>query len=307
MLTGDSKVTEGDRKDEQMSVKVVPLDFAGPLPKPTPHLEQAKADLDRAGYAILSGALPAETVREARQVLADEIAREAAIDEDSVSGGVFDPDKKNRRLSRLPNRHHLFRDILEHPVALELTKYILGPTLANESYLVHSFDANVTRPGSGQQAIHTDASTGIRHQPRPFQARFIWTLDEFEEENGATRVVPGSHLKDVDFSGATHYESVPAEAPAGSLIIYTDMLLHGAGANVSADRERASLNLGYCMPWHRPMINFPVVVDPKVMAGTSRTLRQLLGYSEVAVSYFERWDGVSDEVRALCVSPTMEY
>lgn len=285
----------------------VPLDFAGPLPTPTDSVDQAKADLDRAGYAILTGAIPLDQVRQMRQILADEIVREAAIDEASISGGPFDPDKKNRRLNRLPNRHRLFRDILEHPVVLEMTKYILGPTVGNESYLVHSYDANVTRPGSGQQAIHTDASTGILHQPNPFQARFIWTLDEFDEENGATRIVPGSHLGQVDITGATQYESIPAVAPLGSLIIYTDKLLHGAGANISSDRERASLNLGYCMPWHRPMINFPVIVDPKVMEGASVTLRQLLGYSETTIGYYERWDGAGSELRKLCVSPTMAY
>jgi ectoine hydroxylase-related dioxygenase (phytanoyl-CoA dioxygenase family) len=285
----------------------VPLDFAGPLPTPTDSIDQAKSDLDRAGYAILTGAIPLDQIRQMRQIIADEIVRETAIDEAAISGGAFDPDKKNRRLNRLPNRHPLFRDILEHPVVLEMTKYILGPTVGNESYLVHSYDANITRPGSGQQAIHTDASTGILNQSNPFQARFIWTLDDFEEENGATRIVPGSHLGEVDFSGATQYESIPAVAPQGSLIIYTDKLLHGAGANISTDRERASLNLGYCMPWHRPMINFPVIVEPKVMEGASVTLRQLLGYSETTIGYYERWDGVSSDLRELLVSPTMTY
>lgn len=102
----------------------------------------------------------------------------------------------------------------------------------------------------------------------PNQSRFIWFLDEFAEESGATRVVPGSHLwnPETDSSGATSYESVPAEAPAGSLLIYTDMLLHGTGANISTNRERASINFGLTPPWCRPSINFPLVLDPEVIA-----------------------------------------
>lgn len=307
MAIGDSVQMDDYAAYKTSAVKLVPLDFDGPLPQPTPDLGAAKADLDRAGYAILTDVLTRDQVREARQVLTSEIAREEALDENRVRRFFVDPDSKNRRLYRLPDRHRLLRDILEHPAALELTKYILGPTVLNESYLLHSADSNVTRPGSGAQLIHTDSSTNL--QTKPFQSRFIWCIDPFEVENGATRVVPGSHRWNdrIDMSGATYYESVPAEAPPGSLIIYTDMLLHGTGANVSTDRERASINVGYCPPWCRPLINFPLVLDPKIMEGTSRTLRQLLGYSSVALGLDYQWESATEQLRALCVPATMEY
>lgn len=307
MAIGDSVKMEDYSAYKTAAVKVVPLDFEGPLPKPTPSIETAKADLDRAGYAILAGVLTDDQVRTAREVLTSEIAREEVLDENRVRRFFVDPDSKNRRLYRLPDRHPLFRDILEHPFALELTKHILGPTVLNESYLLHSADCNVTRPGSGAQLIHTDSSTS--HQEKPYQSRFIWCIDPFEVENGATRVVPGSHRWNdrIDMSGATYYESVPAEAPPGALIVYTDMLLHGTGANISSDRERASINVGYCPPWCRPLVNFPLALDPKTMAGTSRTLRQLLGYSSVALGLDYQWESAEEQLRALCVPVTMEY
>jgi len=309
MAIGDAVQME-DYIDNSASVaKVVPVDFGGPLPQPTRSLDTVRNDLDRAGYAILSDVLTQDEVREARQVLVDEIAREEAIDENRVRRFFTDPDDTNRRLSRLPNRHRWFRDFLEHPVALELTRYILGPTLLNESYLVHSYGANLTRPGSGAQFVHLDRGMDFHDQSKPLQSRFIWCLDPFDAENGATRVVPGSHLWNdrVDMTGATFYETVPAEAPPGSLIIYSDMLLHGTGANVSHDRERAGVIVGYCPPWCRPMINFPLVLDPAVIEGSSRTLRQLLGYSSVSIGFDEPWDGASDRLRALCVPATIEY
>ncbi len=310
MAIGDA-VKQGEYVvDAAPQQKRVPVAFDGLLPRPTRDMEQVRADLDRAGYAILLDAISPDEARTARSVLVDEIAREEAIDENRVRRFFTDPDDKNRRLSRLPNRHKLFRDFLEHPVALELTKHILGPTLLNESYLVHSYGANVTRPGSAAQFVHLDRSgPDHRRYSLPLQSRFIWCLDPFDEEVGATRVVPGSHLWNdrYDNSGATFYETVAAEAPAGSLIIYSDMLLHGTGANVSADRERAAVIVGYCPPWCRPMINFPLVLDPQVMQGTSRTLRQLLGYTSVAIGFEEPWDGVSQEMRDLCVPPTIAY
>src|SRR6185503_2325741 len=108
--------------------KVVPVDTSIELPRPTRDMEQIKADLARAGYAIMLDVLKPAEVREFRQVLVDEIAREEALDENRVRRFYTDPDDKNRRLSRLPNRHRWFRDVLEHPVALQLTRHILGPT-----------------------------------------------------------------------------------------------------------------------------------------------------------------------------------
>ena len=94
---------------------VVPLDFKEPLPQPTPDLETAKADLARAGYAILTGAVLPEKVGLAREVLASEIAKEEAADINRVSQFFVDPDAKNRRLDRLPDRHPVFLELLEQP------------------------------------------------------------------------------------------------------------------------------------------------------------------------------------------------
>lgn len=309
MAVGDTiSIDDYQTTGKQASV-VVPLDFAGPLPQPTPDLETAKADLERAGYAILTGAVLPDKVEIARSALAAEIAREEAADVTRVSQFFVDPDAKNRRLDRLPDRHPVFLELLEQPVLLDLVKHVLGPTVLNESYLVQSLDANVTHPGSGAQFIHLDAARDTHDQAAPYQVRFIWCLDEFDEENGATRIVPGSHRWNdrIDMSGATFYESVPAVAPAGSLIIYTDMLLHGTGANVSADRQRASINFGYCPPWCRPLINFPLVLDPRTVEGASRTLRQLLGYGSVVNGFDSPWNSAPEALRALRVTPTIEY
>lgn len=309
MAIGDTVRTDEYQVAPNTATVTVPLDFSDPLPEPTDDLKRAKADLARAGYAILTGAVLPDKVELARKVVADEIAREEAADASSVSDFFVDPDSLNRRLYRLPDRHPVFCELLEAPVLLDLVKHILGPTVLNESYLIHSLDANVTYPGSGAQFIHLDAGRDTHDQSVPYHARFIWCLDDFDEENGATRVVPGSHRWNdrIDMSGATFYESVPAVARAGSVIIYTDMLLHGTGANVSADRQRASINFGYCPPWCRPSINFPLVLDPLFMKTASRTVRQLLGYSSVVNGFDFPWTSASDELRSLAVSATIEY
>src|SRR6185369_1263748 len=155
---------------------LVPITFDGPLPKPTGDRDQIRRDLESAGYAIAADIFSAGQAREMRDFLAAEIDREEAVDEERVRRFFTDADDRNRRLSGalLVNRHRWFREILEHPLAREITREVLGPQTLNESYLVHSYGANVTRPGSVAQPIHRDRSGAIPPSAGPAQTRFIW-------------------------------------------------------------------------------------------------------------------------------------
>jgi ectoine hydroxylase-related dioxygenase (phytanoyl-CoA dioxygenase family) len=307
MAVGHSVPQETWRGGKAPKAHHVALQYEGALPKPTQDVEQIKKDLAAAGYAIYEAALSQAEAMEVRGILEAELRREEALSEDKVRRFYTDPDDKNRRLQTLPDRHKWFQDLLEHPLALELTRHMLGSNIMKESYLVHSYGANITRPGSGQQFIHKDRSSKQAVVQSPLQSRFIWCLDDFTEENGATRMVPGSQHWPADLTGATTYESVPAEAPRGSLLIYDDRILHGTGANLSADKERAGIIVGYTPPWCRPMVHFPSVLDPEKMKDSSATVRQLLGYSSVVVGFDAPWEYARPEVRDLVVPPKMNW
>jgi ectoine hydroxylase-related dioxygenase (phytanoyl-CoA dioxygenase family) len=139
-------------------------------------------------------------------------------------------------------------------------------------------------------------------------ARMIWYLDDFDEEVGATRVVPRSHLwgRTPVKDGSVQYETVPAEGPAGSLLVYDGRLYHGTGANVSATRERAGLVAGYIQPCLRPMSFFPMILDPEVMKEASETVRLLLGYGTVTIGFDQPWRYASPEIKPLAIGDSRE-
>lgn len=103
------------------------------------------------------------------------------------------------------------------------------------------------------------------------------SLDDFTEENGATTVIPGSHLWG-DERRPTREEMIPAVMPAGSMVYFLNPLWHSGGAN-RTQNPRRSLNLQYCQPWCRTYENMTVAVGWEDLDQIPKKLLSLLGFS----------------------------
>jgi hypothetical protein len=84
-----------------------------------------------------------------------------------------------------------------------------------------AFLSRTVHPGAAAQPLHADCPW---HDGAPALFGFIYALDDFRADNGATR-----------FGDA----EIPAIAPAGSLIVYDSAMLHGFAANNSANDRRS--------------------------------------------------------------------
>jgi ectoine hydroxylase-related dioxygenase (phytanoyl-CoA dioxygenase family) len=131
----------------------------------------------------------------------------------------------------------------------------------------------------------------------------MWMLDDFTEEVGATRVVPGSHKvgHGPDYSNGVP-DSIAAEAPAGTALVFDGRLWHGTGANTTVDRRRYGILTYYCRPYVRQQQNFFLNLDPAVLAEATPTLRRLLGYESYAG--LGAVNGLPDEYRQPGLRPT---
>jgi len=109
------------------------------------------------------------------------------------------------------------------------------------------------------------------------QCNTLWALTDFTEENGATRVIPGSHRFD-DKLRLKHEDTEPAEMEAGSALLYTGALYHGGGANQS-DAVRIGLNITYAVGWLRQEENQYLAVPIEVARELPEDLLRLMGYS----------------------------
>lgn len=163
--------------------------------------------------------------------------------------------------------------LVEHPLLLALAARLLEPNFLLSAHLaIQIFD------GETAQAWHFDDGFYRQPMPRPpCGMSAIWSLDPFNDANGATELIPGSHkwgeARPPDFEAA----AVKATAPAGSLLVFPGNLTHRGGANTRAP-ARLAVTTQFCQPWLRQQENMMMGLGATAKA-LSPTVQALIGYS----------------------------
>ena len=187
--------------------------------------------------------------------------------------------KRTRHLTSLAAKSPSFAtDVLCHPLLLAACDAVLGPSCARyQVNVAHLLDRG---PGSEAQLLHRDELVWI-HVPRPhpeLQVASITALVDFRRENGATRVVPGSHRWPQERKPEPD-EIADAEMPAGASVLYLGSTIHGGGANSTRDAWRRGVHLSYVVGWLRTEENHYLGTPPEIARQLPRQAQELLGYA----------------------------
>jgi len=166
----------------------------------------------------------------------------------------------------------VYEAIPVHPNVLPIVEQVLDP-----GCLVSSLSSIAIGPGESAQPIHADDQLLPIPKPHPpTVCNTMWALTDFTEANGATRVVPGSHLADnPDYGG--DYDTVAAAMPRGSVLVWHGSLWHGGGANTT-DERRVGIAMNYCAGYIRQQENQQLGLPRETVAQFSPRLRGLVGY-----------------------------
>ena len=167
----------------------------------------------------------------------------------------------------------LYEGIPVHEHVLPVVEGVL-----DRGCLVSSLSSISILPGETAQPIHADDQLIPLPKPHvPTVCNSMWALTDFTEANGATRLVPGSHLADCSPDYGAPYDSIPAEMSKGSVLVWHGSLWHGGGANTT-DERRVGIAMNYCAGWIRQQENQQLGIPREIAARFSPRLRQLCGY-----------------------------
>ena len=136
-------------------------------------------------------------------------------------------------------------------------------------------------PGEKAQWLHRDADNWpliLGPTAKPVTVSCMFALSEFTAENGATRVVPGSHKWDDFTRKAVDSEVTQAVMPAGSALIYSGTVLHGGGANTTNAEWREGMHLSFLVGWLTPEEAGCIGLPEDIARTLTPLQQQLLGY-----------------------------
>jgi ectoine hydroxylase-related dioxygenase (phytanoyl-CoA dioxygenase family) len=223
-----------------------------------------------AGYTIVEDAIEPELIKRLTARI-DGLLDELGIPfgDNSFLG------ERTRRMFNLLARDPIFAQVPIHPSVLPIVEGVL-----DAECLLSSITAIEMNDGQAPQPFHCDdGSIPIPRPHIPLACPAIWALTDFTLENGATRVVPGSHRFDrIPRRREEPEHVVQAVMPAGSVIVYDGGLWHGGGAN-NSEARRVGIVVNYCAGFIRQEENQLLALSRDQVAAFPTRLQQLVGYS----------------------------
>lgn len=227
------------------------------------------AALDDAGCCVVEGAASAETM----DAIAAELAPFAPVA--SIGASDFEGHRTRRTGAPLP-RSATFRSIALDPAVIAAGDHVLGHA---STWRFSAAEYIEIGPGESAQRLHRDQ---WKYDMVDFgfevELNGMWAVTDFTDENGATRVVPGSHRLG-NSERLDPVDTVPAEMPKGSLLLYTGSLYHGGGANRS-DGWRRGLSLQHAVGWLTQSTNQFLECPPAEVGDWPDDLLRFVGYAK---------------------------
>ena len=202
--------------------------------------DSEKLALDREGYIALPGFMSADLLGALRRRV-----KELFAEEGNQAGAEFKQEPQTLRLANLVNKGGIFERVIAAPEILERVGHVLGP-----EFKLSSLNARSANPHSDWvQPLHCDVGA-IADEKGYWVANTVWMLDDFTPQNGALRVVPGSHQwkqlpqQALQDPMASHPQERLITGAAGAVVVMNAHTWHGGTANRTA-APRCALHAFY--------------------------------------------------------------
>ena len=227
------------------------------------------ARIERDGYSIVEDAIEPELAA----TIAEELERLERELHAAPAKNLFEG-THTIRIYNLLARGRVFEKIPVHEHVLPIIERVL-----DRGCLVSSLSSIAIAPGQTPQPLHADDQLIPLPRPHvPIVCNSMWAITDFTRENGATRLLPGTHREPGFPDPFGEYPTIVAEMKRGSVLVFNGSIWHGGGAN-STNERRVGVAMNYCAGWMRQQENQQLGIPLEVARGFSPRLRRLAGFS----------------------------
>ncbi len=237
--------------------------------------DQHKRELAETGFAVLEDYMGAAMLESMRARVDQLLAEEGA-----AAGSEFKTEENARRLANLVDKGEVFREAIARPEMLALVESVLG-----EDFKLSSLNMRSANPHSSSvQPLHIDMGR-LPDEKGYAVCNCVWLLDDFTLENGALRVIPGSHKwhkkpqDELADTCASHPQELLVTGRAGTVVVMNAHTWHGGTAN-RTDKERRALHSFFCRNDVPQQQYQKRLLRPETQAALTRNLRKILAIDD---------------------------
>ncbi|MFK3789171.1 MULTISPECIES: phytanoyl-CoA dioxygenase family protein [Pseudomonas] len=237
---------------------------------------------DQAGAVIIRNFMTAEQVVRINDELEAPLA---ALDAGSKHEHELIAEFHGQQTKRLTNlitysktfRKEILDDDLFHEMGRVLFEQECGDWWLTTAQLIE------IGPGNKAQMLHRDMAQYYpfvamnKNAPRAI-TNLMLALTDFTEENGATRVIPGSQNWDNFEDVGSPEMTIPVELKAGDAVLFGGKVVHGGGANLTTDQYRRGLTIPLQASILTPEEAYPLIVPLEVVRTLSPRVQKIIGF-----------------------------
>jgi ectoine hydroxylase-related dioxygenase (phytanoyl-CoA dioxygenase family) len=225
--------------------------------------------LNDQGFIVIPGPIPSEQL----EYVADEYDRAFV----SASANDISIGSTTTRVNDFVNRGLTFDPLYIYEPLLEACSKVIA-----EPFKLSTMHARTVRPHAAAQTLHVDFPRDDVGWP---MIGFIFMVDEFRRDNGATSFIPGSHrwstVPEELSRGVTEYErQIFAGGSAGSVIIHNGSIWHGHTQN-RTNQPRRSIQGAFIRRRDKSAGNLPERMHPETLARIQPVAKYLLGLDHI--------------------------
>ena len=247
------------------------------LPKPKKDIAQLRQDFHEWGYCLVEDGLSVEQNQLVYQRVMDQAEAEREL-------GIAYLSEAQQHVWSLVNKGDVFNRCMTHDTdAIQaglLIEQLLDEMLGSGWHHL-SYIANISFPGCHPQGMHQDQGLvgAYKFLDAPVLVNTVYVLQDVDEVNGGTLVIPGSHRRYIEGNGTFGKLPPPInlEAPAGTVMLMDGRVLHGGAVNRSDDLRYIITN-SVVRPFIRQQESFHLTIRPEILANASEKFLWRCGF-----------------------------